>query len=492
MALGIVPQDKGKRDFLKITQFDQRYIQKTKCAVKVENSITDFFDYSKGVRQGCPLSPILFNIYVNDIFKLMNENNKSNIFLNKEENINALMYADDLILLSETKEGLQGQIDKLSEYCKKWKLEVNIKKTKIMIFNRGNKLIKTEFHINNSPLENVKTFKYLGFTISTKNCSFLPTIDDLSVKANRAIYVLNNKMKLSKLPTRLALKLFMSQIKPILLYGSEVWGPYTDFDYKTWDKNKIERVHTQYLKRILGCSYQTSNNMTRGEVGTRPLLLDIIKRVISYTKNIKGRDSSIVYEALEFETKNDINPNFCTFINKFQLNSEELLVKEKHAVNTICRDNYDRYWCVEIRNSPKALSYATFKNTVYLEKYLYEVKNLKHKIALSHLRLSNNTLLIEKGRHMRPRLERNERKCFVCKDQIEDENHFIVKCPLYSKERAVLFQSCRENCMNFDLLTTDVQKFIFIMTNENPSVIAKLASFVFNAFKVRDSAINSQ
>ena len=142
--------------------------KKTKCAVKVNGSATEYFEYTKGVRQGCPLSPILFNIYVNDIFKIMNENNGSNIFLKENEPINALMYADDLILISETKEGLQSQIDKLCEYCVKWKLNINTKKTKIMIFNRGNSLIKASFYINNVAIENVKTMKCLGFTINAK------------------------------------------------------------------------------------------------------------------------------------------------------------------------------------------------------------------------------------------------------------------------------------------------------------------------------------
>ena len=152
----------------------------------------------------------------------MNKNNKSDIFLDKGDKINALMYADDLILLSETNEGLQAQINKLNDYCEKWKLEINEKKSKVMIFNRGNKLIKSEIRINKTPVEHVKIFKYLGFSISAKNCSFSPSIEDLSIRANRAIYALNNKVKLSKLPTKLALKLFSAQIKPILLYGSEV------------------------------------------------------------------------------------------------------------------------------------------------------------------------------------------------------------------------------------------------------------------------------
>ena len=108
------------------------------------------------------------------------------------------MYADDLILLSETKEGLQKLLDKMEIYCNKWKLDVNIKKTKIMIFNRGNKLIKTDLKYKNLPLENVKKLKYLGFSISAKNCSFSPTIDELSLKANRALFALNNKFKVSR------------------------------------------------------------------------------------------------------------------------------------------------------------------------------------------------------------------------------------------------------------------------------------------------------
>ena len=78
----------------------------TRCAVRVADHTTDFVDYTKGVTQGCPLSPILINIYVKDIFEIMNSNNSSEITLDEDNNINGLMYADDLTLLSETKDGL--------------------------------------------------------------------------------------------------------------------------------------------------------------------------------------------------------------------------------------------------------------------------------------------------------------------------------------------------------------------------------------------------
>ena len=57
------------------------------------------------------------------------------------------------------------------------------------------------------------------------------------------------------------------QISPILLYGSEVWGPYYNFDFKKRGRCEVEKTHTQFLKRILGCDIHTSNIMNRGELG---------------------------------------------------------------------------------------------------------------------------------------------------------------------------------------------------------------------------------
>ena len=71
----------------------------------------------KGLRQGCPLSPNLFNIYVNDLFNRLNNVNTHPLCLNNEQ-ITALMYADDLIILSLSHEGLQKCLDELNRYCK--------------------------------------------------------------------------------------------------------------------------------------------------------------------------------------------------------------------------------------------------------------------------------------------------------------------------------------------------------------------------------------
>ena len=72
----------------------------TKCAVKTNKKTTNFFNYEQGVQQENPHSPLLFNLYVNDIFEEIK--NDSSVTLSEKEYFNALMYADDMVILSTT------------------------------------------------------------------------------------------------------------------------------------------------------------------------------------------------------------------------------------------------------------------------------------------------------------------------------------------------------------------------------------------------------
>ena len=154
------------------------------------------------------------------------------------------MYADDMIIMSTTQEGLQKSLNALNDFCNKWKLNVNYKKTKCMIFSRSANTKNICFTINSKLIKNTKEFKYLGISINSKNCTFTPTLSDLSSKANKAIYSLLSKLPIKLAPVKTMLKLFDSCVAPILLYGSEVGAPFMNFDWKHWDTTLIERTHT--------------------------------------------------------------------------------------------------------------------------------------------------------------------------------------------------------------------------------------------------------
>ena len=121
--------------------------RKTKCAVKVDGKITDFFYFTKGVRQGCPLSPLLFNLYVNDIFDLIDKNTLASPELKEGNPINILMYADDLVMLSQSEDQLQKNMSLLNAYCANWNLEINTKKLKLWCLIEEINFVKHEFFL---------------------------------------------------------------------------------------------------------------------------------------------------------------------------------------------------------------------------------------------------------------------------------------------------------------------------------------------------------
>ena len=88
------------------------------------------------MKQGCMLSPVLSNIFQNDLHECFDETCEPAKLHNIS--LNSLSWADDLVLISETKEGLQKCLDKLHRYCIKWHLSVNIDQAKCMLLSLGN------------------------------------------------------------------------------------------------------------------------------------------------------------------------------------------------------------------------------------------------------------------------------------------------------------------------------------------------------------------
>ena len=85
----------------------------------------------------------------------------------KNLTLNNLLYADDLVLVSETSSGLQNCLDKLQEYCDKWRLTVNIKKTKtIVVEKRQSSTNQISFTYKNNALNICNSYSYLGTIIS--------------------------------------------------------------------------------------------------------------------------------------------------------------------------------------------------------------------------------------------------------------------------------------------------------------------------------------
>ena len=120
-----------------------------------------------GINLKLETGPLLFDIFVNDIFEIFYGKECCPINLYNKP-INCLMYADDLLILSETEDGLTECLQRLNRYSHKWKMTISAKKTKIMIFNKSGRMIRLKIRIGELTIESCFQYTYLGNSFHTK------------------------------------------------------------------------------------------------------------------------------------------------------------------------------------------------------------------------------------------------------------------------------------------------------------------------------------
>ena len=190
------------------------------------------------------------------------------------------MYADDLIIMSTTAAGLQRQLDALQQFCHQRQLSVNLTKTKVI--TSGSKAASQAFISNSNEVEQVESYKYLGFEFqATKNLAH--SVSQLVSSAEKAMHSMNRRCALLPISDpELRCKLFDSLLLPILSYASEVWA----VDEKIGDA--AELLHRQFWKHLLGVRDSTANVVVLAEVGRFPLCFYWWQQILRYYNRINN------------------------------------------------------------------------------------------------------------------------------------------------------------------------------------------------------------
>jgi len=182
------------------------------------------------------------------------------------QRINHLLFADDLVLLSNTPEELQADLDNLSRYCDNNNLTVSVEKTKCLPFYRGRFDNIPIFFYKQDCIENVKEFKYLGIVFTTQ-LSASKHLKSVISKCNSRIGQLFYKLKIDHATLELALKIFQTYITPVIEYGLPVWLPKVSRSAQ----GKLDSLFTKYLKRFLCIPYSIENSLVHHITQTAPL-----------------------------------------------------------------------------------------------------------------------------------------------------------------------------------------------------------------------------
>ena len=409
--------------------------------IKLKDGYLDPISSNLGLKQGCPLSPMLFNLYIDDIKDVFDDN--CNPVTITDTKISHFLYADDLVLVSLSPEGLQRSLDKISVYAREKSLTISIKKSKSMIFNAGGRLINTKFTIDGQTLEAVKSFCYLGFEVVASG-TVTRAMEILKDKAKKALHPLMGAIAKFDLPVKLSIRLFHTYITPILLYSVENWAILSNLDiqrfdnlslFKKTDKACADTVHRKILKYVLGVSKTCNNISTYGETGEIPVSLKGYRLMLNYWKRLTNLpDRSLAKKAL-LENAN-MRTNWILTIEKLvrlfgliEVPGKKFKEKTKTVIPLYFIENWKRKLLNE--DISRLNTYKTLNDNFSIPKHLglpYQSRKI-----ISRTRCSNHPLAIEKGRHKNPIIPREERLCELCDTmEIEDEDHFLLRCTSYS------------------------------------------------------------
>ena len=356
-----------------------------------------------GVKQGGPMSCVLFIIYLN-VLAVMLKALGDDSYLG---DLHALMLMDDTVLLGSSREKIIEKFGVLMKFCKEYGMVVNEIKTKLMVIN-GCEVDRHEFMIDNVIVKHATSYIYLGspFTEDGRMDSVL------ELHINSRISDLN-KLKIfcgvnDTMPYMYKKQVLDACILSSLFYGCEAWF--------SWKRSKLETLYMNAIKAILGVRQKTRNDVMLLESGMLTLN-DMIRTRAKRYMNKKLVDDidedTPLYKIYRLCAEN--NTNGYKFINEC-LNSEP-----REDLNKL-RERF-----ITMEEGSKALTYKEMNPDLTLHRiystseYVSEWK----RVNFTRFRLSSHNLRIETGRWSR--IEREERLCDC--GEVQDKLHVIVYCP---------------------------------------------------------------
>ena len=221
-----------------------------------------------GVKQGDPLSPLLFLLYIQDLPDALFPDSCPNTVTDKRFRtelasriIRCLLYADDLALPSRSEHGLQTLLDRLETYCSKWRLTVNVPKTKVVVFDSRRcapPRDDSHFTYSGQPLENVEKFKYVGLWFHESG-RVRHTLNEIVSASRRAMSsCIGRVTRLGPVPVSLKIALFNAYVRPVMLYCAEAM-PYTSTAIDELDKLQLYYVRWSLGRLSHRCRRETTH-----------------------------------------------------------------------------------------------------------------------------------------------------------------------------------------------------------------------------------------
>lgn len=506
--------------------------------VRVDGQLGKLFKADVGVKQGDPLSPLLFGLFIDRFEKFLADRcPHAGVGKLGEAMLQCLLYADDLVLLAESASQLQEMLDCLHEFADANHMSVNTSKSKVVIFNNIIDKWQGDMLYAGTALPIVPSFVYLG-TRFYSNCNMRGDISKNMasnlVKAKAAMNAMKQRCReLGMHNIMVQCDLFNVLVASILNFGSEMWGVYhmEDMPKNNCDwgaKCEAEMLHRIFLRSIFQVRTRSSGPPLMNEARRSPIMHSWFKLAIGWWNRIIAReDGDIVKQALTENMQmlafdgqgpghqptvpcwgrafyNMMSNLLPSMVDGQQLHSMSK-IKVKMVAERLHDTWHDRVWGVwakepthpvPVRSIPEAES-VNFKLATYRswfcqaslepgEGFAYHVNTLDQIKALATFRMSSHDLNIERMRYAPHRRARPLRLCQCCEAGAREDEMHVLECEAYVDIRA--------NFADVFAVPNDTNPDTYMLKVMNPEhthAWRRLANFIINVLARRKSIIDS-
>jgi len=249
----------------KLINIIKAFYMDSRCAVRAEGQLSDWFQIVTGVRQGCILSPLIFLIVIDWVMKQATSSIPIGLEWLNNEHLVDLDFADDIALIDMTQTRMQEITHRVEKSASHVGLYIDAAKTKAMPvsseYNTSGDIL-----VDGNPIEYVEEFCYLG-SIIQHNSSCDADIRSRIGKANSVFARLNRIWKDRKLSQQIKMRLYESLILSTLLYSAETWN------MTVVNRKKLKAAHHRLLRKILRISWvdRVTNEEVRRRTGQESL-----------------------------------------------------------------------------------------------------------------------------------------------------------------------------------------------------------------------------
>jgi len=421
---------------------------------------SESFEVLNGVKQGCIMSPCLFNIAMSDLQNMLHECPGVNI---GDTTVHGLFYADDIVLIAKNDHDLTQMLQVADTYSRKWGLRFNSKKSQILVV--GKRITDKQWPLGDMMLKETNSYKYLGVIINRR----LNDSDHINVhlaeKAKKLQaylrYTLSSHMDINRVT--FGNTLWHKALLPSLSHACGIW-----FNDTLTTRKNIMSFQYKCAKAVLKLKCMPARSAILADLGWLPIIDHLDTLRACYFEHLHKMEDSrltkIVFNELsQIPTNNQVPFKYFKniknifqdrgmdhmFLNKDMINIDVF----KQAVNA----SYFQSFTKDIEERTSLLTYKYVKYDTFCSEYLtcdngsFKAKQLKFKLRTGVLGLGADLV----------RQHRGQGDCKMC-GEYESATHFIFKCPAYNNLRECMMKTILQ-CTNTQMFNYFIQDTVFAL-----------------------------